>query len=242
MATPLVGSVAGLVALVRGETFLEAVGWGFSAGGVSFLAWTIGRELHPDRVWVATVATFIAPAGLIWGRGDLLVTATVLLVARTVAGTTGRALRSSDVVLLAAVGLPVVVRDAGPAALALGAVGLAFAAAWQDRRRGVVIGVAVLYFGAAIAALFLADPPGLPDGDLWVLFWIGVVAGVVSLVGPGSMTTVEDRRDGEVLRSTRVRMARLVAFATAVAVSLTAGPALVGPVWAALVATSLRPR
>ena len=41
-------------------------------------------------------------------------TATVLLVARSVAGTTGRALRPADVLLMAAVGLPIVVRDAGP--------------------------------------------------------------------------------------------------------------------------------
>jgi hypothetical protein len=242
LATPFVGAIAGVVALIRGETLLDAVGWGFSAGGVSFLAWTIGRELHPDRAWIAALATLIAPVGLFWGRGDLLTTATILLVARAVAGTTGRALRPSDVLLMAAVGLPIIVRDAGPAALAVGAVGLAVAAIWHDRRRGVAIAAAGLYAAAAVAALYVADPPGLPGGDVWALFWVGVVAGVVTLVGPGSMTTVEDRRDGDVLRSTRVRAARFVALLTAACVSLTAGPALVGPVWAALVATALRPR
>jgi hypothetical protein len=242
LATPCIGVVAGVVSLIRGDTLLDAIGWGFSAGGVSFLAWTIARELHPDRAWVATVATLIAPIGLVWGNADLLATATVLLVSRAVAGTTGRALRPADVLLLAAVGVPIVVRDAGPAALVIGAVGLGITAVWQGRQRSMAVAVTGVYAVAAVVALGVADPPGFPGGDAWVLLVIGLVAGVVGLAGPGSMDSVEDRSDGALLRVMRVRAARVVAVFIAGTVSLTAGPALVGPVWAAVVATALRPR
>ena len=139
-------------------------------------------------------------------------------------------------------GVPIVGRDAGPAALTVGAVGLAVTIAWHDRRRVVAVASTGLYAAAATIAIVLADVPGLPDGDAWVLFSTGVAAGVVTLFGPGRVASVEDRKDGEPLRAARVRLARVVAGAMATAVSLSAGPGLVGPVWAALVATALRPR
>jgi hypothetical protein len=242
LATPVAGAIAGLVSLIRGDSLLDAVGWGFSSGGVAFLAWTIARELHPDRAWVAAVAFVIAPAGLAWGHPDLLASATVLLVARAVAGTTGLALRPADVVLLGAVGIPLVLRGSGPAALAIGAFGLALTRLWQDRRPGVLFGAVGLYAAGAVAALVLVDTPPGPDGTEWILVWVGLVAGLVGLLGPGPVTAHEDRRDGDGLRRIRVFAARVVALATAVAVAVTYEPAAMTPVWAALVATALRPR
>jgi hypothetical protein len=242
VATAVIGAVVGMATLIRGESLSEAASWGFVAAGSGFIGWAVARELQPDHVWVATVATFVAPLGLFWGRSDLLASATVLLVARTVAGTTGRSLRAADLILLAAVGGPLVVRDSGPGALAMGAVGLAVSVVWHEHRRSNHLAAAALYATGAIAALPLTDTLGLPAGDEWLVLWIGLGAGLVGLIGPVHPTSIEDRSGGEVLAGRRVWAARLVALGTAVAVSLSFDPSAVAPVWAALAAVALRPR
>ncbi len=83
--------------------------------------------------------------------------------------------------------------------------------------------------------------PG-PDGTEWILVSVGLAAGLVGLLGPGPVIAREDRRDGDGLRRIRVFAARVVALAMAVAVAVTYEPAAMTPVWAALVATALRPR
>jgi hypothetical protein len=240
--TPLAGSVAGLVALLAGDSLWDAIGWGVSTGGASFLAWAVGRELHPDRVWIATLAAFLAPIGLVWGRPDLLTTASILLVARAVAGTSGRTLRWSDVMLFVAVGAPIVVRTAGPPALAVGSAGVVLSLLWSRRRWVISVTVAAAYAVGSSVGFLVTDLPGLPDGDVWILFWIGLAGGVVSLFGPGSVESVEDRRNGATLRRVRVWSGRLVAVVAATTVSLTSDPAALAPVWAAVVATAVRPR
>jgi len=71
---------------------------------------------------------------------------------------------------------------------------------------------------------------------------VGIAAGVVSLIGPAALVSQADRSGGGGLLPGRVRIARLIALATAVGVSIAAGPATMAPAWAALLATAVRPR
>ena len=238
IATPVAGVVAGIVGLVRGESLATAAAWGVGAGGSAFLAWAIARELQPDRAWVATVATVLAPLGLVWHEPDLLASAVVLLVARAVAGTTGRWMRAADLALFAVVAAPVAFRPSGLGMLGVGAIGLALTAVW-DRRWVVPLVTAALYTAGAVTSALRHDH-SLLDGEPLLLLWIGGAAGVVSLLGPSRVEAGTDRRDGTI-RPHRVRIARLGALVAATAVSITYEPAAMAPVWAALIATALRP-
>lgn len=241
LATPAIGALTGGVALIRSESPLESGWWGLSTAGAAFLAWAITRELHPDRAELAVAAALVAPAGLLWGRSDLLAAATVLIVARAVGGTTGRSMRGADVALVAAVGLPVVTRASGAGALGVGAAGLALSAVWHRRRRGHHLVGAAMYLAGATTSLLRADDFGLPTSSDWVLVWLGVAAGLLALLGPRTVVSQTDREGGGVISATRIRLARLVAAAAATAVALSFDPAAMAPVWAALLVVALRP-
>ena len=235
-AIPGVGVVAGLVTLVGGDGWAGAVRHGFSAGGIAFLTWTIARELHPDRPWVATVAVFVAPFGLLLGEPDLLASATVMLCARVVAGTTGRALHWFDVALISALAAPLAVRPTGSGVLTATAVAYAAVIPRQDRRRSrLVVVVATLALLAGYAwwwVEFGFDP------EPWLA---GVAAlGLLSLLGPSSVAVGADR-PGAVIEPRRVRAARGYALIAAVAAASTADPAAMAPVWAALAVVGVRP-
>lgn len=242
LATPLVGCIAGLAALVAGDGLGDAVGWGFSAGGAAFLGWAMTREVHPDRPWSAAIAVVVAPLGLLLGPVDLLATATVMLLARAVAGTTGRSLRPADLVLLGAVGGPVVWRATGPAVLGIGAVALVVVAV-ADRHRPLLAWVAAAAFGAgAVTSVFIVSPPfGFVAADAWLVA-VGVAFGIAAIVGTGPMRSVEDRAGGAVLETRRVRTARMLSLLAVVLAAGVTEPAAMAPVWAALVATGVRPR
>lgn len=240
IATPVIGAIAGAVALIAGETLLDSARWGISAGGSGFLAWTIGRELHPDRAWIATVAAFGAPWGVLVARPDLISVAVVLLVTRSLADTTGRALRPADVILLSVVGGFAVFRDPAPGVLAVGALGLTLVALWSERGRTWAAVAAALYVVGASLSAFFADTVAPSDAG-WVVLVAGAVAGFAALAGPGVVTVGTDRTGGTI-RGERVRTARLVALLMAAAATPTADPAVMFPVFAALAATAIRPR
>jgi hypothetical protein len=240
IATPAIGTIAGLVGLISGETLLDSAGWGISTGGAGFLAWAIGRELHPDRAWVATVATVVAPWGVLIARPDLISAAVVMLVARALADTTGRAFRPSDVILFGIVGGIAVFRDPAPGVLAVGAIGLTLVALWSDRGRTWSAVTVALYVAGASAAAFVADAV-TPSDEGWVVLAAGTVVGLITLTGPGSVAVGTDRAGGTI-RSDRVRVARLLTFLMAAAATPTADPAVMFPVFAALAATAIHPR
>jgi len=239
IATPVIGSIAGLIALIRSEPLADAVGWGFAAGGAGFLAWTIARELHPDRVWVATLAAVIAPFGVALSHPDLLGSAVVLLVTRAVAGTTGRSMRGADVVLFAAVGIPVAFRASGPGLLFVGAVGLLASARWAERNSSMHLLVAAIYLVAAVASAVGAEVRSLDDAD-GIILGIGMLAGLVSLLGPKHVASGCDRA-GSAIAPNRVRSARLIALTAAGLASIAVAPGSLAPVWAALIATAITP-
>jgi hypothetical protein len=166
--------------------------------------------------------------------------AVVLLVARVVAGTTGRSMRNADILLFVVVGGAVLLRPAGPGVLATATLGLAATIGWHRHRRGNHVAATAFYAAAAVAAGFLADDLGWLNGDGLAVLWMGVIGGVISLLGPGNVATPTDRAGG-VIAPHRVRAARFVTLAAAVAVSLTHQPAAMAPAWAALIAAATRP-
>lgn len=230
-ATPGVGIVAGLVTLFIGDGWGSAVRNGFGAGGLAFLSWTIARELHPDGVALATVASLAAPFALLAGQPDLLAAAMVMLAARVVAGTTGRAIHWIDLAVVLAVAAPVAWRSTGPWVLTASALALAGVIPLQDRRRpqlavgaGALVGLAGFAWWRVDFAL---------EVEAWMLVIAALAA--ISLLGPRRVTVGTDRPGGTVSPG-RVRAARGYAFIAAAAAVTTADPAAMAPVWVALAA------
>lgn len=236
--TPVVGAVAGAVTLIIGDGWGNAVGAGISGGGASFLAWTVARELHPDRPSLAAAAFLAAPWGLLMVRPDLLASAVVLVVTRIVAGTTGRGVGWIDVVWVSGLCGLALWRPAALAALGVGAVAvLAVAAVGEhDRRATATLGVVLagLAFAAPAVSGAILDPAITP------ILIGGGLAGVVALFGPRGVASATDDGSRRISRR-RVWSARLVATGVAFATSVVADPATLAPVWAALAATALRP-
>jgi len=240
VATPAIGTIAGVIALLRSETLFDSARWGFWAAGAAFLAWALARELHPDRTWVATVASLVAPLGVLAGNPSLFAVAVILLVARAVAGTTGRSMRSPDAVLFSAVGIAAGFNLAAPGVLATGAVGMAFVAVKDRRGRTWAVTVALVYLAAAVVTGFMAEAPASTDAESTMLV-IGVAFGLVTLLGPDAVEVGADRK-GMTIEPKRVRTARAVALLSASAAVITTDPAATLPAFAALAATALRPR
>lgn len=232
------GVTGGVSALVAGERFVEAVGWGVASGGGFFIAWALARELHPDRPWVATVAALLAPAFLLLDRPSLLSSGGVLLVARIVAGTTGRRFQWVDALVLTvlaglSIGTPV-------GAVVLAVSGTAMAATWFGPGRGGPVAT------TAVALVLLAawSVVAVEGGLVWGLGAIdGGVAlfGLAALAGPNRVVTGTDR-EGGTIHPARVRAARVFVVGTVTASAALGGVGVVGPVAASLVGTALRPR
>ena len=232
------GVVAGVATLAVGDGWEEAFRNGVGAGGAAFLAWAITRELHPDHRGVAIVAGLIAPLGLLRADPDLLAAAVVLLVARTVAGTTGRALRWFDLGLVAVVSLPVAWRTTGAGVLTASAVALVATIPVQSRHRAEFLLVTALLVGASIGAM-IGSEFGF-EIDPW--FIAPALLGAIGLLGPARVVVGTDRSGG-VISPIRVRGARLFALVAAMAAGIAGAPAgAVVPVWAAVAVVGLRPR
>ena len=236
LGTPAAGVVAGVVTLLAGDGPATAVRHGFSAGGATFIAWAVVRELHPDRPVLAALAAVVAPLGLVAGDPDLLAAAVVLLGARVVAGTTGRAMRWVDVAIVGAVAFPVAMRPTGSGVLTSTAIALLAVLPVQDRRRLQLATGAVLVAG--LAALGWWGFEAGFDPDPWSI--AAAALGASSLMGPRRVTAGTDRSGGRI-SPRRVRAARGFALIAAAAAAVGSDPATMAPVWTALAATGSRP-
>jgi hypothetical protein len=237
VVTPAAGIVAGVITLAVGENWAAGFRNGLAAGGATFLAWALGRELHPDRAGVAALAALVAPLGILGVGPDLLAAALLLLGARVVAGTTGRVLRWFDVTLFSIVAGPVAFRASGPGALTMTAVALGVVLAHQQRRRLETAVTVIALAGLAVYSWTRFDFAF--DLDRW--FIVPALLGLVPLAGPGRVEVGTDRAGGTVA-SNRVCAARLYVWISAALAALALEPAALAPVWAALAATALRPR
>jgi len=227
--TPAAGIVSGVVTLLAGDGWGTAVRNGFGAGGLAFVSWALTRELHPDRVALATVAAIVAPFAMLVGEPDLLASATVMLVARVLAGTTGRWIHWFDVALIVAIAAPVAWRPTGPGVLSASAIALAGVIPLQDRRRSrlaVASGTLAVLAGYAWWSIDFAV-----DGETWMVA-VAVLA-VLAAVGPRRVAGGTDR-SGDAVSPRRVQAARGFALIAAAAAATTADPAAMAPVWVAL--------
>lgn len=232
------GAAGGFAALVAGERLAEAAGWGVASGGGFFIAWALARELHPDRPGVAAVAALLAPVFLLLDRPKLLSSGVVLLVARLVAGTTGRRFQWVDALVLVvlaglSIGTPV-----GTAVLAVAAA--ATGATWfgPGRRGPVAISAFALAFLAAWSVAISEDGVA---GGLEAIDGGVALFGLAAIAGPVKVVTGTDR-EGGVIHPGRVRAARVFAAGTVAASAALGGVGVLGPVAAALIGTALRPR
>jgi len=83
--TPLAGIIAGILSLLAGETFNEAIRAGFFTGASTFLAWALAREFDPDHELAAFLGAFLAFAASlfaappsIWPLGAMIVLARIV--------------------------------------------------------------------------------------------------------------------------------------------------------------------
>ena len=238
------GISAGTITLVQGEALRTAVEHGVLAGGAGFIAWAITREIAPDHPMTAGAAGAIAPFLLIAGPPDLLAAGLVILVARIIAGTTGRDLTPID---LAAVGIGAALvsfRQWGVAVAVALALAPAVSSVWARGSRSLMIVASGATLAAvSVVALFAGhDPWSQPDGLARGLFVAGLAAGLVCVwVVPPVTSTVDSRRGGVVLTH-RVRLARVAALVTGVSTALWAGGdgvLALGPAWTALAVTAV---
>ncbi len=236
--TPIAGAIAGLVTLVIGDGWGTAIRNGSSAGGAAFLAWAVTRELDPDHPGTAIAAAVVAPLGVLRAGPDLLAAGVILIVARIVAGTTGRGLRWPDLIIVGAVVVPVAWRPTGAGVLVTAVVALTATIPVQSRRRLELAVVTLVVAGAAVVALsrfeahFTVDP--------WML--APAALGLMALAGPKRVEVGTDR-EGGVISPRRVGAARLFAWVSAAAAGVGgAATATLGPVWFALAVVGLRPR
>lgn len=230
VVTPMAGVATGSWRLLAGEPFGDAVWGGILGGGAAFLAWAVARELDPDRPQTATLASLLAPWGLLAGDPALLGVTVMMLGARVASGTTGERLHPTDAAALALFALGSGGGGAGPVPGAL--VGAVLPVV--DRPMGWAAGplVAAASFGGWV--LWGVEPAwsGLAGGE-WILVAavLPAVAGVVWV----RVTVPTDGGDATVQRA-RVRGARLLVLAGVAGAAAWSGasglesvsPALVG--------------
>jgi hypothetical protein len=239
--TPAVGALAGLIKLLIGDGFGEAVRNGFFASGTAFLAWAIGREIDPDRPLSAGIAAVAAPALLPIGDPSLAALFAVLLAARILVRSTGLAPGPVDLLVVVGAAAYVATRRGGlPVALVLAvAVAADRALPGGARVRSAVGGLAAA--SAAVAAAVFTDQvpidPVTPDGLDWVIVGIAVV-GLGLVLGPSKVTSPTDSGTGPI-SAHRLWTARLaVALAGIGAAAWIGSPALsgLGGAWVAMTA------
>lgn len=223
-----------------GPALLAGVRYGVGA----FLAWAVGRELDPDRIATARAAILVFLA-LAWlGPPDLAAGLAMLLAARVVLRSTGRAPSTFDLVILVVI--------AGVAATSAAGFVAALGLAWAlhaDRRLPAPAPDRPAEVAAAAAAA-LAVAVTIVAGsflDTWTLpSWYGFVVIVAVAVAAAMLRTtavasVADR-GGEPLRLERLVHARrltLVVVGAAVCWAGASALSALSPVLAAVLGAGL---
>ncbi len=209
----LVVALSALIAIAYGiAEFLlglsPASPW-WAAGGASFLAWAIARELDPEHPSSATVAVGVMALLAAVVQPPLLYAFGALTGLRLTAGTVGLPMKTSDCLAAVAIGGVLGLSDASLAA----ALMLAFGIIVIGAASLTAIAVAVASLVAALAVTLVAGFEGQwsgPDG-------LGVSLAVASTVSllltvPARLSSVKtDVGDGEVSAS-RVTLARWLAW------------------------------
>lgn len=196
IALPLAaGSVAGIGSLLTGGGLADAVRAGIAAGGSSFLAWAVTRELNPDHPVAASLAAVAAPWATVFGSPSLAVVAVWLLAVRVVAGTTGAAPYAVDMIVVGAFTIWASTSEGGLALALLALVAIASSTVFDARSRRTVLVGAGLATAVSLAAARAAGTLGLPEA--WTAhsgWWLVAVALSTSAALLVRVESTADRR------------------------------------------------
>lgn len=206
-------------------------------GVAVFLAWACARELDPDQNATAFLSLLLAAPLAIWDRPALLLVVVALQGLRLMAGTVGGTLQPADygAILLGAMLAGSRSEGWGILLLLLAAVLLA------QPKKYLLLAVGVLGAGTLSAAVFDASVPDRIGSDgMWTWSLLALVALVVSL----RIEAVASKTDvgKEPLSVARVRAARFFAGLAVAGGLLATGstdPTVLGPLFAAMVATAV---
>lgn len=201
-----------------------------------FLAWACARELDPDQNATAVLALLLAAPLAIWDRPALLLVVVALQGLRLMAGTVGGTLKLADYGAILVGAAIVGSRPEGWGILLL----LLAAVLVAHPRLYLLLALGVLGVGALSAVLLDASLREKVGGDhMWVWPLVALIALVVSLrvVAVASKTDVGKKP----LSLARVRAARFFGGLVVVGgllASVPTDPTVLGPLFAALVATA----
>ena len=198
---------------------------GIRGGVAAFLAWAIVRELAPQRALASLLAPLAAIAFAIPAESDLLACSGVLLAARIAARTVGAAPTLLDCMLLVPLAGYLAMRPEGlPVALVLAAVVFADAPPARLRWTGLVALAATMVVGSLEGTLIVRtgwDDPVLAEQILLALTLVAALA-LIAWPLPHRLALTDDR-GREQLHGPRIRMARIVTFASVAAAMLWTG-------------------
>ncbi|HUG74787.1 MAG TPA: hypothetical protein VMM81_03835 [Acidimicrobiia bacterium] len=196
LALPLAaGAVAGLVTLLTGGGFADAFRAGIAAGGSSFLAWAVTRELTPDHPVAASLAAVAAPWVTMAGPPSLAVVAVWLLATRVVAGTTGAAPYTLDMVGVGAFAIWASTSEGGPPLALLALIATASSTAFDPRSRRTVLVGAALATAACLIAARVVGVLDLPEAwDSQSAWWVLAVALITAVALLVRVQSTTDRR------------------------------------------------
>ena len=206
----MAGAVGAYLTLFQGRDILHAV----EAGGSTFLAWALCRELDPDR---QTPAIAVAVFGGVWAllgmETAILPFAALLLVARILVETTGRRPLPGDL-LVVALGATVV--SLTPLGWVMG-FGLAVAIyvdermAEESNRVALLAALAAAVGSSVVTNLGDAFPRTMPTFRPLLISSMGLLALVAVLREPVDPVSFVDSRNKRFLRRDRLHAGRAAA-------------------------------
>lgn len=235
-AITVIGIASGALALAVGGDLIDGVRAGFAAG----IAWSIGRELHPDSQMAGLTAGVIGGifealvGGAMFGAAWLLI-----VMLRIITRSTGADPLPIDL----AVNLVLVLLFSDSVVGFMASLGIAVALfispalprpGPRSHRVWGAAFVVVALVGGAFAAL--GDPESAP-GASWLLLSVSLLLSI-GLFAPEHVKSVGDI-DHEPLDDARVRLARIELIALVVVIAITtvgSGIAAIAPAFAALAA------
>jgi hypothetical protein len=240
---PVVFLLGAIYAYFGGADFVDILRAGLNASLLLFLAWAVTRELSPDD----NVASFVAVgiALIAWprvGLQSILTLAAVLIAARVVSRSTGKAATMADSILVT-LGFGAMAWFWSWTFGAIGALALSLDAllpfVWKQERRRYHLAFAALLVGVSVTRLIIGVEPLRVPAHLPV--W-AIIAGLCAIAiwqypRPRSVGDVDQRR----LVHERVRGALSVGLVSAILLSMDGGVNLFGIVglWACVLAVPL---
>ncbi len=233
----------GLWRLFQGQAILSIAWWGFQAGAAIFFAWTIARELDPERELAAFVPAGLAILAVIFlALPDLLLLLWFIFLLRIINRTSGLTASILDSVLTLILTLAIVWTGGWIAGLGMAAVLLLDARLSEPHRPHRIYAVLALLVtaGLGIWRSGAGAMAGLSIPALAASLSILAIFGTV-VSGSRTVRAVADYT-GQPLDPARVRAGQVVCGLVALGYALWFGEAgfiALAPVWAAMLGLGL---